>query len=178
MHAPAIRIVPLSDDTELVAATRRVLEAPVDLVVATTGVGFRGWLEAADAWDLPVVEHLSGARVLWRHLLRLHESERFNLLLHGGDQIYADEATHGHPLSDGWPDRIPDDPAPADLDGLTRHLERRFVQRYLMVLAAEGCADLFASVPSLSVWDDHDICDGRGSRCSPPTCGRNAIVTG
>jgi uroporphyrinogen-III synthase len=66
VHAPAIRIVPLSDDTELVAATRRVLERPVDLVIATTGVGFRGWLEAAEAWDLPVVEHLRATRVLAR----------------------------------------------------------------------------------------------------------------
>lgn len=66
VSAPAIRIVPLSDDAELVAATREVLSAPIDLVVATTGVGFRGWLEAADAWDLPLVEHLSGARVLAR----------------------------------------------------------------------------------------------------------------
>ncbi|ADB75653.1 uroporphyrinogen-III synthase [Geodermatophilus obscurus] len=66
VYAPAIRIVPLADDTELVAATRQVLAQPVDLVVATTGVGFRGWLEAADAWDLPLVEHLRGARVLAR----------------------------------------------------------------------------------------------------------------
>jgi uroporphyrinogen-III synthase len=44
VYAPAIRIVPLPDDAELVAATRRVLERPVDLVVATTGVCFRGWL--------------------------------------------------------------------------------------------------------------------------------------
>ena len=66
VYAPAIRIVPLADDTELVAATREVLARPVDLVVATTGVGFRGWLEAADAWDLPLVEHLHGARVLAR----------------------------------------------------------------------------------------------------------------
>jgi uroporphyrinogen-III synthase len=66
VYAPAIRIVPLSDDAELVAATRAVLAAPVDLVVATTGVGFRGWLEAADAWDLPLVEHLRSARVLAR----------------------------------------------------------------------------------------------------------------
>ena len=35
-------------------------------MVATTGVGFRGWLEAADAWDLPLVEHLLSARVLAR----------------------------------------------------------------------------------------------------------------
>ncbi|WP_234855215.1 alkaline phosphatase D family protein [Paracoccus everestensis] len=101
--------------------------------------------------------------LMWARLRADHARAPFALLLQGGDQIYADEATHGHSLSDGWPDRIPDDPAPADLDGLTRHLERRFVQRYLMVLAAEGCADLFASVPSLSVWDDHDICDGWGS---------------
>jgi uroporphyrinogen-III synthase len=66
VYAPAIRIVPLSDDTELVAATREVLARPVDLVIATTGVGFRGWLEAADAWDLPLVEHLRTARVLAR----------------------------------------------------------------------------------------------------------------
>jgi uroporphyrinogen-III synthase len=66
VHAPAIRIVPLSDDAELVAATRQVLAQPIDLVVATTGVGFRGWLEAADAWDLPLVDHLRSARVLAR----------------------------------------------------------------------------------------------------------------
>jgi uroporphyrinogen-III synthase len=66
VYAPAIRIVPLSDDAELVAATRAVLAQPVDLVVATTGVGFRGWLEAADAWDLPLVEHLRSARVMAR----------------------------------------------------------------------------------------------------------------
>src|SRR5215212_2909507 len=66
VYAPAIRIVPLSDDAELVAATREVLARPIDLVIATTGVGFRGWLEAADAWDLPLVEHLRSARVLAR----------------------------------------------------------------------------------------------------------------
>jgi uroporphyrinogen-III synthase len=66
IYAPAIRIVPLADDADLVAATREVLDRPIDLVVATTGVGFRGWLEAADAWDLPLVEHLRSARVLAR----------------------------------------------------------------------------------------------------------------
>jgi uroporphyrinogen-III synthase len=66
LYAPAIRIVPLADDTELVAATRAVLAAPVDLVVATTGVGFRGWLSAAGTWDLPLVEHLRPARMLAR----------------------------------------------------------------------------------------------------------------
>jgi uroporphyrinogen-III synthase len=52
LHAPALRLVPLADDGHLFAATRSLLSEPPDLVVATTGIGFRGWLEAADAWGL------------------------------------------------------------------------------------------------------------------------------
>jgi uroporphyrinogen-III synthase len=52
VHAPAIRIVPLTDDTELHAATSRLVTEPVDVVVATTGIGFRGWIEAAEGWGL------------------------------------------------------------------------------------------------------------------------------
>jgi uroporphyrinogen-III synthase len=58
-YAPAIRIVPLADDSRLREATERCLEAPLDVVVATTGIGFRGWIEAADAWGL--VEKLTAA---------------------------------------------------------------------------------------------------------------------
>lgn len=51
-YGPAIRIVPLADDTELRAATATLLKDPVDIVVATTGIGFRGWIEAAEGWGL------------------------------------------------------------------------------------------------------------------------------
>src|SRR4051794_22427204 len=66
VYAPAIRVVPLEDDAALRTATEQVLARPVDLAVATTGVGFRGWLAAAAAWQLPLVEHLRPARVLAR----------------------------------------------------------------------------------------------------------------
>ena len=52
VHAPAIRIVPLPDDTKLHAATVELINHPPDLVVVTTGIGFRGWMEAADGWGL------------------------------------------------------------------------------------------------------------------------------
>jgi uroporphyrinogen-III synthase len=51
-HAPALRIVPLSDDSELLAATKELLHRTPDVVVATTAIGFRGWIEAADGWGL------------------------------------------------------------------------------------------------------------------------------
>ncbi|MEU3249942.1 uroporphyrinogen-III synthase [Streptomyces sp. NPDC006997] len=52
LHAPALRIVPLSDDGELLAATKELLDQVPDVVVATTAIGFRGWVEAADGWGL------------------------------------------------------------------------------------------------------------------------------
>lgn len=52
LYGPAIRIVPLADDTELLRATESLLTSPPDIVVATTGIGFRGWIEAADGWGI------------------------------------------------------------------------------------------------------------------------------
>lgn len=52
VEAPAIRIVPSGDDELLLAATNRCVATPPDVVVATTGIGFRGWMEAADGWGL------------------------------------------------------------------------------------------------------------------------------
>ncbi len=50
LHAPALRIVPLADDTELLAATKELIDHAPDIAVATTAIGFRGWVEAADGW--------------------------------------------------------------------------------------------------------------------------------
>ncbi|MEU1259508.1 uroporphyrinogen-III synthase [Streptomyces chartreusis] len=52
VHAPALRIVPLADDSELLAATKEIIQRTPDVVVATTAIGFRGWIEAADGWGL------------------------------------------------------------------------------------------------------------------------------
>ncbi|WP_019296748.1 MULTISPECIES: alkaline phosphatase D family protein [unclassified Leisingera] len=100
---------------------------------------------------------------MWARMGAEHAEHPFSLLLHGGDQVYADEVTDGHPLSQDWPDRIPRDPARADLANLMHHLRERFLQRYLAVYTAPEFAWIAARVPSLMQWDDHDICDGWGS---------------
>lgn len=51
-YGPAIQIVPLTDDTDTLTATMRCIDAAPDIVVVTTGIGFRGWMEAADGWGL------------------------------------------------------------------------------------------------------------------------------
>ncbi|MDX3694071.1 uroporphyrinogen-III synthase [Streptomyces europaeiscabiei] len=68
LHAPALRIVPLSDDSELLAATKGLLDQAPDIVIATTAIGFRGWIEAADGWGLgeALLDRLRGVEVLAR----------------------------------------------------------------------------------------------------------------
>jgi uroporphyrinogen-III synthase len=66
--APAISIVPLVDDQALHAATAACIGLAPDLVIATTGIGFRGWLEAAEGWGMAdtLRATLAEARILAR----------------------------------------------------------------------------------------------------------------
>lgn len=63
LFGAAMHTVPLPEDGELADATERVLSAPVDFVVAITGMGFRGWFEASGE-ALPA--HFGEARVVAR----------------------------------------------------------------------------------------------------------------
>ncbi|MFI0967216.1 uroporphyrinogen-III synthase [Streptomyces sp. NPDC021080] len=68
VHAPALRIVPLADDGELLTATKELVDNAPDVVVATTAIGFRGWVEAADGWGLgeELLARLRGVELLAR----------------------------------------------------------------------------------------------------------------
>lgn len=68
VYAPAVHIIPLTDDTRLQEMTRQVLSSGVDIVVGTTGIGFRGWMEAAEAWGLAedLLDRLGRAQLIAR----------------------------------------------------------------------------------------------------------------
>ncbi|WP_435170033.1 alkaline phosphatase D family protein [Falsirhodobacter sp. 1013] len=105
----------------------------------------------------------SERNAMWARLGRDHQADPFALLLHGGDQVYADEATDDHPLTKGWPDNLPDEPSDEALADLRHHLRERFLERYAALYASPEFAWAVARIPSLMQWDDHDICDGWGS---------------
>ncbi len=66
--APAIEMVPLPDDDELKQHTDALIETPPDIVIATTGIGFRGWVAAADGWGMAgdLITALGKARIVSR----------------------------------------------------------------------------------------------------------------
>lgn len=51
-HAPSLTVIPHIGDEDLVEQTRAIIRTSPDIVVATTGVGFTGWMETADTAGL------------------------------------------------------------------------------------------------------------------------------
>ncbi|MGW5560424.1 uroporphyrinogen-III synthase [Micromonospora sp. NPDC003944] len=113
--APALRIVPLSDDTELREATRACLDLPPDILMANTGIGMRGWLEAAEGWGLaePLRSVLASSYVVAR-----------------GPK--ARGAIRAAGLHDQW------SPASESCDEVVDHLRRRGVAGQVIAMQLHG----------------------------------------
>ena len=66
--APTLGVVPHVDEAGLLEATRKIIADPVDVVVVTTGIDFRGWLDTAEAAGLAddLVTVLADVRLIAR----------------------------------------------------------------------------------------------------------------
>lgn len=104
---------------------------------------------------------------LWRDIVEEHRKEPFHLLLHGGDQLYADEVWQAHPDLSAWQRATRADREAAPFTPEMGEAARGFyLSRYLDVYSQPATAAMMARVPSLMIWDDHDIVDGWGSHPS------------
>lgn len=52
LHGPTITTHPLAEESSLADATRAVIAQPPDITLLSTGIGVRGWFEAAESLDL------------------------------------------------------------------------------------------------------------------------------
>jgi uroporphyrinogen-III synthase len=66
--APTLGVVPHIDEERLLRRTRRLLTEPVDILVVTTGIGFRSWLDTAEAAGLyeDLLARLAATRLVAR----------------------------------------------------------------------------------------------------------------
>lgn len=105
----------------------------------------------------------------WKHLASVHATTPQHLLLLGGDQVYADSIFRGDvPALAGWPERSWEDRTkrtlPSDLPStLGEDVARFYFDLYCNRWSQPEPAALLASIPTLMMWDDHDIFDGWGS---------------
>lgn len=64
-RAPALSIVPNADDEDLMRSTVELINDPPDIVVVTTGLGFRAWMDAVDEHGLTADVRAALARTLF-----------------------------------------------------------------------------------------------------------------
>ena len=104
---------------------------------------------------------------LWTRLAGQHRERPFQLMIQGGDQIYADGLAEAHSRVAQWRDdehgRKAKRETAEGIDEVREALCGAFLRHYLDALSQPDIAWLMARVPSVAMWDDHDICDGWGS---------------
>ena len=101
---------------------------------------------------------------LWHKLDAEHARAPFHLLLHGGDQLYADSVWREVPALAAWR-RLPARrrlAAPFTPD-MAEAVADYYFARYCWLWEQPELAQNLPAVPSLMMWDDHDIFDGWGS---------------
>lgn len=114
--------------------------------------------------DLSLREKTSNPYGLWESLSEQHESLPFSLLLMGGDQLYADSLwTEVKSLSD-WSELPRCEKIKRKASKLMREkIEQFYDKLYRDRWSNKSMSLMLASVPSVMMWDDHDIFDGWGS---------------
>ncbi len=92
---------------------------------------------------------------MWKRLAREIAAGEVDLIVHAGDQVYADDVVKRHASAA----RRAKDHA-SMLRVLTEEYRRLYVERFWTV---PEVAAVLTSCPSIMTWDDHDIDEGWGS---------------
>lgn len=101
---------------------------------------------------------------LWGKLKSQHDQKPFSLMIMGGDQLYADEIWGKVPELQKWAAKSREDKIKQGASQLMkRQIEKFYETLYIERWKLEVMSGLFASIPSVMMWDDHDIFDGWGS---------------
>jgi len=95
---------------------------------------------------------------MWRRLRSELEAGNVDLIIHAGDQVYADEVVKRHTK---MARRATDEPTAVKI--LTEEYRRLYVEQSWTV---PDVAAVLTSCPSIMTWDDHDIDNGWGSNPS------------
>lgn len=101
---------------------------------------------------------------LWRHMATLHESNPYHVLIMGGDQVYADQIWEACPAVKKWVETPLDTRKRRQFSAaMAAQVQRFYFNLYRDRWHQPEVEAMLASVPTVMMWDDHDIFDGWGS---------------
>lgn len=101
---------------------------------------------------------------LWSRMQILHQATPYNLLLLGGDQVYADSMWETLPSLQAWAKLGWDKGNKASFTAkMEADLQRFYEALYCDRWSLPEVAYMLARVPMIAMWDNHDLIDGWGS---------------
>ena len=102
--------------------------------------------------------------LLWDKLIEQHGNEPFSILIMGGDQVYADELWSKVKELEEWSRlNMNDKMKRKATKAMIRNLDTFYESLYLKKWSDEQMSLCLATIPTVMMWDDHDIFDGWGS---------------
>lgn len=107
---------------------------------------------------------IENKNAMWCVLDDRHKTKPYHLLLMGGDQIYSDSIWELiTPLKEWFDKSIAKRVAASFTKEMDTQVEQFYFDTYCRRWSQKEVADVMAQIPSLMMWDDHDIFDGWGS---------------
>src|SRR5215208_565343 len=117
--------------------------------------------------SLKELKAVKDKNAMWKTLAAQHQSRPFQLMISGGDQIYADLVWDVvRPLRSWLEERFDvfeDWEREEFTDEMRAATEDFYFDLYLQRWGQPEIAPVLSQVPSMMMWDDHDIFDGWGS---------------
>jgi len=109
-------------------------------------------------------EKTSNPYFLWSKMTRQHNESPFSLLLMGGDQVYADSIWGKVKSLSKWSNLPRETKVKRNSTKvMERQINSFYDQLYQDRWSSPDMSLMLASIPSVMMWDDHDIFDGWGS---------------
>lgn len=101
---------------------------------------------------------------LWHEMAEQHAIAPFSLLLLGGDQVYADSIWTKVSLLKTWNELgVAEKAKRKATKKMCAQIDKFFSELYVERWNKLPVSIMLASIPSIMMWDDHDIIDGWGS---------------
>lgn len=114
--------------------------------------------------SLKEMKKVKDNNALWAVMMQRHRKAPYHVLMLGGDQVYADSMWEVLPTMKAWNKLSWDNANKAKPTAEMRaELAEFYFDLYTDRWAQPEVAEALATIPTIMMWDDHDIFDGWGS---------------
>jgi hypothetical protein len=114
--------------------------------------------------SLKDMKRIADKNAMWKAMAAKHSKQPYNVLLLGGDQVYADSLWETVLSMREWSALGWDEAnAAAFRDDMADDLKKFYFDLYVSRWKQPEISNMLAQVPMIAMWDDHDIFDGWGS---------------